>query len=94
MNDSPTLLTQPDAIDQYKRVLVRFMSWKHGKPVSFGKNSLIFNENDIYPTHHDFTTEELLEITPEDIVKWISLMAYHNENPSKEDRPICNKELS
>ena len=88
MNDSPTLLTQPDAIDQYKRVLVRFMSWKHGKPVSFGKNSLIFNENDIYPTHHDFTTEELLEITPEDIVKWISLMAYHNENPSKEDRPI------
>ena len=86
--DSLTLLTEPDAIDQYKRQLVRFMSWKHGKPISFSQNNIVFNANDIYPTHHDFTTEELLAITPEDIVKWMSIKAYHKLNPSKRDEPI------
>ena len=32
------------------------MSWKHGKPVNFGKNSLIIN--DAYPTTHAFTLVE------------------------------------
>lgn len=87
-SQSPTLLTQPDAIAQYKRQLVRFMSWKDGKPYTVGPTKIIFDEIDVYPTNHDFTTDELLAITPEDIVKWFSLKAYHNVNPSKEDRPL------
>ena len=57
------------------------------KASSFGKNKLFFN--DAYPTtQHEFTTSELQVITPEDVCKWMSLMAYHKENPMKEDRPI------
>jgi hypothetical protein len=80
------LIAEPDALVQYKHLLVHFMSWKHGKPVLFGKNKLILN--DAYPTTHEFTTSELQDIISEDVCKWMSLMAYHIENPTKEDRPI------
>ena len=89
MNESTIVfLSQPDAVIDYKRVLVRFMAWLHGKPVSFGSSSILFNSNDVYPTNHEFPTNELLAITPEDIVRWMSLMAYHNTNPMKEDHPV------
>jgi hypothetical protein len=72
---------------------------EHGKPVHFGRNKLIFNANDImYQSTHVFTTNELLNINPDDVSKWMSLMAlYHKENPSKEDRPtmyVCHQEFS
>ena len=50
--------------------------------------------NDAYPTARAFTVNELLDITPEDVRRWMSLMAYHKENPSKEDRPIYNTKNS
>lgn len=88
LNDDTMLLTEPDAINEYRRVLARFMSWKHGRPVICGRKSLTFAEGDAYPANHAFTNEEMLEITPEDVRKWMCLMAYHTENPSKDDRPI------
>lgn len=88
MIDDKILLTEPDAIHEYRRVMARFMSWKHGRPVICGRTSLTFAEGDAYPANHTFTTEEMLEITPEDVRKWMCLMAYHTENPSKEDHPI------
>ena len=88
INSYPTLITEPDAIQDYRRVMARFMSWKHGKPVSCGANGLTFTAGDAYPANHTFTTEQMLEITPEDIRKWMCLMAYHTENPSREDCPI------
>jgi len=45
------LLAEPDAIG------------KHGMPVHFGKNKLVFNANDVYQSTHVFTTNELLNIT-------------------------------
>lgn len=86
--NTTALLTEPDAIKEYRRVMVRFMSWKHGKPVICGPSNLTFADGDAYPADHTFTTEELLEITPEDLRKWLSLMAYHNENPTRDDHPI------
>ena len=87
INSYPTLITEPDAIQDYRRVMARFMSWKHGKPVSCGANGLTFTAGDAHPANHTFTTEQMLEITPEDIRKWMCLMAYHTENPSREDCP-------
>jgi hypothetical protein len=45
--------------------------------------------DDRYPTDHEFTEDELLELTPEIVVKWFRLLAYGTDNPGPLDHPTC-----
>ena len=58
---------------EYHPILVRFMSFLHGRP------------DDPYPLKTKrFTREELLEIRPNDIVRWFCLLVYDDPDPNKE----------
>ncbi|KAG3231873.1 hypothetical protein PI124_g23032 [Phytophthora idaei] len=58
---------------RYKPELVKFMSYKDGI---------------VYDKDRVFTTEELLQITPDHLCRWMSQQAYGDAEPSEEMRPV------
>jgi hypothetical protein len=61
--------------EQYLPYLLKFMTWKHGREEEYEKGTV-------------FTQAQLLEITPRDLVRYMSLQAYQTEDPTPEDKPI------
>ena len=58
---------------KYKRVLVRFMGWK---------------DSTSYENDHEFSTNALAAITPEEIARWFKTRAYGNPDADPSvDRP-------
>jgi Transcriptional activator of glycolytic enzymes len=53
-----------------------FMGWKNG--TAYGKD-------------HQFSPEELLDITPEELVRWFRLISFGTETPGPEDRPTIRR---
>lgn len=66
---------RPDCYLGYKRKLNRFMEHKHKKPKKF------------YTDEHEFTLDELLQITPKDIVRFFCNMLYGKDKPAPNDLP-------
>ncbi|KAG2845900.1 hypothetical protein PC113_g18092 [Phytophthora cactorum] len=58
---------------RYKPELVKFMSYKDGI---------------VYDKDRVFTTEELLQIIPDHLCRWMSQQAYGDAEPSEEMRPV------
>lgn len=52
------------------------MSFKHGMP------------DDPYPKEKTFTKEELLELTPSDIRRWLCLRCFNDPDPNEDDKPL------
>ncbi|KAL3923737.1 MAG: hypothetical protein SGARI_006161, partial [Bacillariaceae sp.] len=57
----------------YRNILVRFMAFLDGKT---------------YTNDQEFGTERLVQITPEDLCRYLSHIAYGKECPTDEDRPV------
>ena len=63
---------RPTLAQQYRPCLVSLMSHK---------------DDTEYDRHRHFNQEELLTITPRDIVRWMNLRAYGTEEPGPDDKP-------
>jgi hypothetical protein len=67
------------AADKYKNILVAFMSHEDGVE---------------YDKHHVFVQQELSNITPDDLVRWMCLKAYGTAVPAEGDNPIHGRSSS
>jgi hypothetical protein len=47
-----------------------------------------------YPKNHPFTVDELLEVTPTDLFKWMAFKVYGIENPGPNDNPTFGRSSS
>ena len=79
-------VAEPDSVKEYKSVLCRFMAFKHNRPYHFTAKGKV--KIDAYPKDHQFTQDELVAITPTDVTRWLSLMAYNKTDPTSDDLPI------
>jgi hypothetical protein len=61
--------------DTYKPHFIKFMAWRIGKADNY------------YSLSHEFSQEDLLAVTPEDVVGYMSLKAYGRRDPGRYDRP-------
>ena len=61
---------------RYQQYMCEMMSFLHGR------------SGDPYPRDKTYTKEELLEIQPSDVKKYLMLKAYHDPFPGPNDRPI------
>ncbi len=66
----------------YYRYLVRFMTFKDN--IEYAKDSDVV----------DFTQEQLLSITPDDLKRWMCVTAYGVPDPGPEDRPTRARSVS
>ncbi|RLN49610.1 hypothetical protein BBJ28_00002631, partial [Nothophytophthora sp. Chile5] len=58
---------------RYKVILVKFMAFKDGAE---------------YANNHEFTTEALLRITPDDLCRWMNKRAFDDPEPRDEMKPV------
>jgi hypothetical protein len=65
--------------NNYKPILIRFMSYRG---------------NVAYPRNHEFTAEDLGQITPTEVVRWMCSVAYGNFEPGPDDNPIGARSTS
>ena len=65
-------LTEKSLDEQYKPYLIKLMSFKDGVN---------------YASDREFTNEELAQITPETIVRWMCVKAYGIPDPGPNDNP-------
>ena len=65
--------------EKYKKILLSFMSWKNGVE---------------YEDTYNFSNEELILITPEDLVRWFQLKVYGTPDPSPQDMPTYGRSNS
>jgi hypothetical protein len=63
----------------YKRYLTQFMSFRGGL---------------LYGDEYEFTPEELAEITPNQLVQWMSVKVFGVANPGPEDHPTLGRSTS
>ena len=40
-----------------------------------------------YESSHKFSREQIIELTPEDIMRWMNYMVYDNEDPPEDASP-------
>jgi hypothetical protein len=74
-------IIQPQDVGSYKNILLRFMAYKHGRPVSFTRTGWV--KVKAYPRDHHFSNVELQAILPIDICNWLCLVAYNKESPTR-----------
>ena len=65
--------------EQYRPSLIKFMSFKDGR---------------YYAKDHDFSTEELASITPQQIVRYMKLKVYGTPDPPPDANPTRGRSSS
>ena len=69
---------------RYKQVLCRFMTFYHERE----------NDDAYDPDTQQFTDEELLSITPDDLVRWLNLRCFGVQQPTADMRPTLARSQS
>ena len=74
------MLNEPLQCKRYKSILLSMMSYKYG--IIYGKD-------------YEFSDEQLSEIQPDDIYKWMALKVFGQPDPSHDDNPTlgCSTSL-
>lgn len=75
MNDYQQL-NPPTQLRTYRSHMAKFMSFLHGVE---------------YPIEQEYTLEQLRDVHPNDIRRWMCLLAYGREQPGPEDHPIYRR---
>ena len=65
--------------EQYKPSLIAMMNFKDGNR---------------YNDSHEFTTEELVKVNPNDIVRWMKMKVYGTPDPTEEQNPVHGRSSS
>lgn len=89
MNEEFLAIAAPEDLPKYRRLLHRFMAFKHGRPYLFSPAGRL--RIDAYPLDHQYTNDELLAITPGDICQFMCLMVYNKPTPTRADKPIYGR---
>ena len=69
----PNNINAPTQRHRYHRFLAEFMEYKNKVA---------------YPSDKTFTDEELLEITPDHLYRWMCFKVFEKEDPTEEDTPL------
>jgi hypothetical protein len=69
-------LNQPKQLRTYRSHMSKFMSFLDGVD---------------YPANQEYTPEQLRQVRPTDIRRWMCLLAYGNQDPSIDDHPIYRR---
>ena len=73
------MLNEPLQCKRYKSILLSMMSYKYG--IIYGKD-------------YEFSDEQLSEIQPDDIYKWMALKVFGQPDPSHDDNPTLGRSTS
>ena len=72
-------MNQPLQCHRYRRILLAMMTYKDGIE---------------YATDYEFSLEQLADIKPEHIYKWMAVKTYGKPNPSQNDNPTYGRSTS
>ena len=72
-------MNEPQQWAQYKRILAAMMSYRDGMDYDF---------------NFEFSQEQLGELQPEDIYKWMAFKVYGRPDPNGDDNPTLGRSTS
>ena len=67
-------------LEKYKAALARFMSFLHGR-----------SENNSYSPDHVHSVEALAAVSPNDVVRYMCLLAYGTTTPAPDANPVSRR---